>query len=108
EDKIGSSDVMDFISRIEARIDPEIESQGAPGRHAVKLSVTTTDGRTLSKDIYHRRGSPENPIARTAMEGKFRKLVERDYGTDRCSRIVDAVWNLDQIDSSRELVALLA
>ena len=60
---------QELIRHIEE--DAELESRGAAFRHAARVRVRTTDGRSLVREILHRRGSPENPVAWDDIERKF-------------------------------------
>ena len=53
--------IANFIKRIRAYVDPEIERMGAPYRHAARVKVVARDGRTFEKMLLDRRGSPEKP-----------------------------------------------
>ena len=71
EDRLRDPRILDFIRRISARVDRGIEAMGAAFRHAARVSVTTRDGRTFEREILHRRGSPENPLAPADVESPF-------------------------------------
>src|SRR5687767_1870707 len=75
EDRLKDPKIFDFIKRIEARVDPEIEKMGAAFRHAARVKVTARDGRTFEKLALHRRGSPENPLEPEDIVYKFRHVV---------------------------------
>ena len=48
EDRSRDPKIFDFITRISARVDPEIEGMGAAFRHAARMTLTTSDGRTFT------------------------------------------------------------
>ena len=50
------------------------EKQDGTGS-AARLKVETRDGKVLSKEILHRRGSPENPLKPGDIEYKFRNVA---------------------------------
>lgn len=108
QDRLADPALLDFIGRIEARIDPEIEGMGPAFRHAAKVTVRTRDGRELTHRILNRRGSPENPISAQDVEYKFRNVVKSCLPAadiDRLVRLSDQVDRLDQLD---ELIAIVA
>jgi 2-methylcitrate dehydratase PrpD len=71
ETAISDPKVLAFIPRITIEEDSELESEGAAFRHAARLRVLTMDGRTLTREVLHRRGSPESPVERAEIERKF-------------------------------------
>jgi 2-methylcitrate dehydratase PrpD len=108
EDRLEDPRLLDFISRVSATVDPEIEAMGAPFRHAARIRVTTRDGRVIEKMILHRRGSPEAPIKPEDIEYKYRHVVRSCIPEARMERILELVRRLERLDSTDELIALLA
>jgi 2-methylcitrate dehydratase PrpD len=108
EDRLTDPRILDFISRIRACVDPEIERMGAAFRHAARVKVTTRDGRTIETMKLDRRGSPENPLAPEEIEYKFRHVMRGCVPADRIERIVTLVRQLERLESTRELCELVA
>jgi 2-methylcitrate dehydratase PrpD len=108
ESRLTDPKILDFITRISAYIDPEIEKLGAAFRHAARVKVTTRDGRSFEKFFADRRGSPENPLTREEIEYKFRHVVAPCVDKARARRILDAVARLDELAGVGELIELCA
>ncbi len=108
EDRLHDPKILDFIKRISARVDPAIEGMGAAFRHAARVSVTTRDGRTLEREILHRRGSPENPLQPADVEYKFRHVARACLAPHNVDKVMQLVARLDTLDDTRDLIALLA
>ena len=108
EERLRDPRILDFIRRISARVDRGIEAMGAAFRHAARVSVTTRDGRTFEREILHRRGSPENPLAPADVEYKFRHVARACLSPANIDKVVQLVAKLDTLDSSSELIAILA
>ena len=108
EDRLRDPRIFDFISRIDARVDPEIETMGPAFRHAARVKVETRDGRALSREILHRRGSPENPLKPGDIEYKFRNVARGVLAPRRLERVVELCRTLDNQANTRELIELLA
>ena len=68
---IADPEVLSFIPRIKVFVDDELEAMGPALRHAARVTVRTTDGRTFKREVLNRRGSPENPVTREDVERKF-------------------------------------
>ena len=98
---------FDFISRVTAYVDPEIEKLGAPYRHAARVKVTAKDGRSVEKLLHHRRGSPEKPLKPEEIEYKFRNVVSGCVSKANIDKLVALVARLDTMTNTNELTALM-
>ncbi|MDX1487601.1 MAG: MmgE/PrpD family protein, partial [Acidiferrobacterales bacterium] len=107
EDRLNDPRILDFITRIEAFVDPEIETMGPAFRHAARLTVVTRDGRELREQVLQRRGSPENPLTPQEVIYKFRTLAGICLTRDQVDRIIDLTEQLERLDSVQALTALL-
>jgi 2-methylcitrate dehydratase PrpD len=108
EDRLADPAILDFISRIDARVDPGIEAMGPAFRHAARVKVVTGDGRVFEKMLLHRRGSPENALTPADIERKFRHVAGSCAAPARVQRIIDLVAQLDRLGSTQELIKLAA
>ncbi len=108
ESRLHDPAIFDFISRVSAFVDPEIEKMGAPFRHAARVRVTAKDGRVIEKFLHHRRGSPENPLKREDIEYKFRHVVGGCVAKGDIDKFVKLAATLDKIDDVSELISLMA
>src|SRR4029434_8549854 len=66
-----------------------------------------TDGTTLKARCEHPRGSPENPLSRAQIESKFRTYAEGVLSPSAISGTLDAVNNLENLGSVRQLMDML-
>ncbi len=108
ENRLADPKIMDFITRIEASIDREIEAMGAAYRHAARVKITTRDGRSFQHEILNRRGSPENPLSHEDVVYKFRNVVESCLSVKNIDRTIALIAQLDRLDDTTELFNLLA
>lgn len=108
EGRLADPAILDFICRIGAHVDPEIEAMGAPFRHAARVKVRTHDGRAFEKLLLHRRGSPEQPLAPSEIEYKFRHVVSPCLEKAAADRIVALVAKLETLPDLSELIGLIA
>ena len=107
EERIADPAVLAFIPRIHPFEDAAIDSRGAAYRHAATMRITTTGGAVLAHDIWNRRGSPENPVAREEVEAKFFGNVAQRTDTATAHRIAELVRRFDGLPSVDPLTALL-
>ncbi|MGE4218045.1 MAG: MmgE/PrpD family protein [Alphaproteobacteria bacterium] len=108
EDRLADPAILDFIGRIAARVDAEIDAMGPAFRHAVAMTVTTRDGRRVSARLLHRRGSPEHPLSRDDVVAKFRALAGEAYPPAQLARIERMVDGLEGLADMREFAQALA
>ncbi len=108
ESRLHDPAIFDFITRITATVDAEIEKMGPPFRHAARVRVTAKDGRVSEKFLHHRRGSPENPLLPEDIEYKFRHVVGACLSKANIDKAVKLATGLDKIENISELLALMA
>lgn len=108
EDRLRDPKILDFVRRVRAHVDPEIEGMGAAFRHAARVTVKTRDGLILKREILHRRGSPENPLKPEDVEYKFRNVARSCLSRPHTDKVMKLVGSLDTLDSTAELIGILA
>lgn len=108
EDRLQDPAVLDFIGRITARIDPEIEAMGTAFRHAARVSVRTQDGRAFNAEILNRRGSAENPLSADDVERKFRDVVRSCLPAAQIEELIGMVQALERQPTVDDLVRIMA
>ncbi len=107
EARLADPQILDFITRISACVDPEIEKMGAPFRHASRVKITTRDGKVHEKLALHRRGSPENPLAPEEVIHKFRNVVAPCMSKADAERIITAVERCESLADINELAGIV-
>jgi 2-methylcitrate dehydratase PrpD len=107
EARLADPQILDFISRITAHVDPEIEKMGAPFRHASRVKVTARSGQVFEKLSLHRRGSPENPLSPDEVMHKFRNVVAPCMDKTAAENIIAAVDGFDTLADISTVMLLL-
>lgn len=72
-----------------------------------RATARLKDGRRVTAECRHFRGSPENPMSRAERLAKFRACAGRVLGPADCDRLGELVENLEQVDDIRRLTAQL-
>ena len=73
------------------------------------IDIHLKDGRTLSGRADFGKGSPANPMSYEEVADKFRECAAfAKWDSDRSESIIDAVRQLEDLESTRELMHLLA
>lgn len=108
KDRLTDPEVLAVIDRIECRHDQAIDAGGAEGRHKVIVVAETTDGETMTETVAHRTGSPQRPLTRGQIEGKFRALADSaGLRPNDAQAIVDMVARMECLDDISQLTARL-
>jgi 2-methylcitrate dehydratase PrpD len=107
EGRITDPAIFQLIKRITARVDPEIDAMGPAHRHTAMVSVTTTDGRRLEKQVSLRKGSPENPLSDDEVIAKFHALTAARLTPERQQNVIDFVNHLEDQSDVRDLIEIM-
>jgi 2-methylcitrate dehydratase len=91
------------LPKVEVVADPEIEAL-FPALQRVHVTVVTTDGRELVKQLDYPKGDPRNPLTDEEIEEKFHALAEPVLSPESRHRLIDAVRRLETLDSVADLM----
>ena len=105
-DKIMDRKIRAQLKKVEVVADPEIEKV-FPALQRVIVNITTTDGRTFTKQLDYPKGDPRNPLTDQEVEEKFAALAEGVLSSGAQKKLKDAIWNLEKIDSVSKLMAMM-
>jgi 2-methylcitrate dehydratase len=105
EAKIMDQLIRAQLKKVEVVADPEIEKV-FPALQRVIVTIHTTDGRALTRQLDYPKGDPRNPLTDAEIEAKFDALAEPILSSAARRRLKDAVWNLERLPSVSELLAL--
>ncbi|MFQ6046879.1 MAG: MmgE/PrpD family protein [Gemmatimonadales bacterium] len=82
------------LPKVEVVADPEIE-QVFPGLQRAIVTVTTTDGREITKRLDYPKGDPRNPLSDREIEDKFDALAAPVLSEAARVRLKKTVWRLE-------------
>lgn len=87
--------VAAFRDKVSMSLDPEVDS-AYPQRWLGRVTVTTTDGRTLHGAIDEPKGDPGNTLSRAELADKFQRLAHFSGARTpaQANRLIEQVWNL--------------
>ena len=105
-EKIMDAKIRAQLKKVEVVADPEIEKV-FPALQRVIVNITTTDGRTFSKQLDFPKGDPRNPLTDQEVEEKFAALAEGVLSSGAQKKLKEAIWNLEGSDSVRKLMTLM-
>jgi 2-methylcitrate dehydratase len=99
-------DVVDLMSKIELREDPELTKQYPEVWNCRMTAVTPSEKQQVH--VTYPKGHPKSPFTDHEVEEKFFKLSEPVLGRERCRAFLDYAWRLEQSRDIGEIFALLA
>ena len=100
--EVVESEELNALCRLAEKGDPR-------GRFASIVSITLENGTTHNSGLVE--GSlrfPQPPWRRETMEEKFRWMAEFVLDKARIDKLVDMIWDFENISNVRELTAMLA
>ena len=108
EDRIADPETLAFIPRIKVFVDKELEAMGPAFRHAARVTVRTTDGRTHKREVLNRRGSPENAVTREDVERKFAANLTGILAPPEIDRLKSLALSIDTLPNADEIVKIVS
>lgn len=109
DEAIKDPAILDIASKVEVRIDPEINK--IPGSVVpIRFELETTDGRHLSKYAEFVKGHPKNPMTVAECAEKLRHcatFAARPLPERSLDRFSDMIANLERVDDVTKIVKLL-
>ncbi|HSW08944.1 MmgE/PrpD family protein [Aquabacterium sp.] len=87
--------VLAFRDKVQMVLDDEVDS-AYPARWIGKVSVLTTDGRTLEARVDEPKGDPGNTLSRAEIEAKAMQLAAYRGGASEAEMrsVISRVWSL--------------
>src|SRR5215472_13442343 len=104
--KIMDPTIRAQLKKVEVVADPEIEKV-FPALQRVVVTITTTDGRSLTEQLDYPKGDPRNPLTDQEIEEKFAALADGVLSSQAQKKLKEAIWDLENIDSVSKLMALM-
>jgi 2-methylcitrate dehydratase len=102
-DKIMDPEIRGQLEKVEVTADPDIEAV-FPELQRVIVTITTAGGDELTEQLDYPKGDPRNPLTDQEIEEKFDSLAAPVLSDDARTRLKDAVWKLEKLDSVSALM----
>lgn len=106
-ERIGQDDVQTLAQRVSFELDDAIEAE-YPRTMPARVTITTTDGRTLEHTVAGPTGSPARPFDLAAAQAKFEGLVAGVLPDDAMATLVERLRGIAALDDVRTITELLA
>jgi 2-methylcitrate dehydratase PrpD len=106
-DKARMTDPAIAGERAKVIVTAEEELERLLPRRVAIVEVTLDDGTRLREENDSVRGTPENPMSRDEIVAKARDLVTPVFGAEKCNKLIEKIFKLDDMLDVRELRPLL-
>lgn len=104
-DKIMDPRIRAQLEKVEVTADPDIEAV-FPELQRVIVTITTTGGDELTEQLDYPKGDPRNPLTDEEIEEKFDALAAPVLSDGARTRLKEAVWKLDKLESVSALMQM--
>jgi 2-methylcitrate dehydratase len=98
--------LQELMKKIRVVSRPEFAGR-YPAAMPTRLTVRTRTGATYMQQVDLPLGHPGHPMSDQEVEDKLRRLATRRIERARMDRLIDFVWELEQIDDIGKLMPLL-
>jgi len=105
EKRLQDKKILTMMRKVRLKVDPEIEHKGWD--RAARVTVRLRDKQRHSTVIVHFKGTPQNPLNRSELEEKARRLTRSLLSQPKLEALQEAIHNLEKIDDVSKLGHLL-
>lgn len=105
EGTVADPVVQDLITKTVVHQDVDLYTS-APGSMPGRVTVRTRDGRELSAEVLHPKGSPGNPLVEDEFKAKFMDMAERVLGHDQADELYRRARDLRSVDDVADLAPM--
>lgn len=105
-DQLDNPARRELARRLEIVVDPEMEA-AYPKHYGARVHLELANGETHDTAVLDPHGMPSDPCGDEERLTKFRLLVRNRMSDTRASQVFEAVNNVENVNSVRNLTRLL-
>ncbi|MBI4195863.1 MAG: MmgE/PrpD family protein [Betaproteobacteria bacterium] len=105
-DQLDDPSRRGLARRIELAVDPEMEA-AYPKHYGARVHLELANGERHDSAVLDPHGMPSDPCSDEERLAKFRLLVRNRMSDARASQLIDAVKNVENLRSARELTHMM-
>lgn len=98
--------IRDLMARVTIEPDDEL-GKLFPECWPCVVTILTTEGHRYSQRVDYPRGSAQDPMPDDELEAKFRKLAGNVLSSRQSEAVIDAVYDLENMQEAASLMSLL-
>lgn len=103
--RMTTPEVKSLASKITVVADPEIDKLFPVTPTIVEIAAN--DGRSVSQRLEYPKGDAHAPLTKQEVEEKFLSCAGGLLGKEKSGRIMDLIWDLEQMKDAHQLLDLL-
>ncbi len=105
EDRIKDKDLLKFLNKIKVKRNVD-HSKQYPEAFPCFIEIKCTSGKCFSTTVTYPKGHPKNPLTDKELEEKFKILNNGSIKSNKTTKIIDAIWNLEDLKNIEDLLSL--
>jgi 2-methylcitrate dehydratase PrpD len=105
EKRLKDKKVLAMMRRVRLKVDSEVEQKGWD--RAARVTVQLGNRKRHSRLVVHFKGTPQNPLSRSEVESKARKLTRPIFSQAKMGRFLETVRHLEKITDASSVGDLL-
>ncbi|MFV1948399.1 MAG: MmgE/PrpD family protein, partial [Anaerolineales bacterium] len=106
DEKLKDPRIWDLLGKIKVVADPEIDAL-FPGVKRTRVTITDKNGKSLTAQVDHAKGSPQNPMSDEEIISKFRANSTGVLNQAGQDKVIDLTWRFDELKGLSEYMELL-
>jgi 2-methylcitrate dehydratase len=91
--------------RVKVEVSAEADRR-MPEAMLCKLTLVTVSGARHVATVEYHKGHWRNPMSDSEVEAKFRPLSRKVLSGERCDRLLEALWKLEELPLAGEIIRL--
>ena len=103
--RIFDRDLLRLADMIRVEVNPEFEA-AFPQKTIAEVFIRTIDGREMTSGPVEPKWEPPDLPSDKELEDKFYNIVTPILGAAKTRKLVSLIWNLEKVQSIKEVVDL--
>jgi 2-methylcitrate dehydratase PrpD len=95
EKRLQDKKVLAMMRRVRLKVDSEIEQKGWD--RAARVTVRLGNRKSHSRLVVHFKGTPQNPMSRSEVQSKARKLTRPILSEAKMARLLETICDLEKV-----------
>ena len=103
---VRDRNVLKLAERVQMNLDNNLKKTD-PGGRPCRVTVRLKDGKVLTREAQHSRGSSEFPMSEDELRGKFTQCARETLSADAAERALAQIEGLEKVENVRSLTEIL-
>jgi 2-methylcitrate dehydratase PrpD len=103
---VRDRNVLKLAERVQMNLDNNLRKTD-PGGRPCRVTVRLKDGKVLTREAQHSRGSSEFPMSEDELRGKFTQCARETLSADAAERALAQIEGLEKVENVRSLTEIL-